>query len=484
MSDSLVFEGGLLAFDSGAAQPARQARISISDGRIEAVDLSDLRGRPATALMPPLVNAHDHVRAIRPNALGAFDLPLELWLTAMTRIPPVDPRLVATVALGRQALGGCGAIMVHYTRPRDPARVVEELETVAAAAAAIGVRVAVAVALRDRNPLGYAPDEAILAEMDGDDRALLRERLAPQPLSAVDQVALVDELADRVSSPLVTVQYGPYGPEWCSRALLEQVARRSADTGRRVHMHLMESRIQREYLDAEHKGAPIRFLDEVGLLTPRLSVAHAIWLRPDEIELLAERGVTVCTNASSNLNLRSGQAEVRRMHACGVPLAMGMDGFSVDDDDDAFRELRLNKMLHGGLALEEGISTAGLFDAACWGGRAAVCDGRERGLAVSGRGDLLELDYAALSQDLLCDVDPAALVMRRATKASIRRLVVAGRTVVERGALTGVDLQGAMDELDAQARAGAEAYLDWRAVSDRLGARLRAVYASGLHRCG
>ena len=29
--------------------------------------------------MPPLANAHDHVRGVRPTALGAYDLPLELW---------------------------------------------------------------------------------------------------------------------------------------------------------------------------------------------------------------------------------------------------------------------------------------------------------------------------------------------------------------------------------------------------------------------
>ena len=132
-------------------------------------------------LMPPLANGHDHVRAIRPTAPGGFDLPLELWLTHMTNIPKVDPYLTTSVALGRQVLGGVGAIMIYYTRPVDRSRVLKELGVVARAAQAIGVRVGIAVALRDINPLGYGPDEKLLAGLAPPDRQLIREKLVPVP---------------------------------------------------------------------------------------------------------------------------------------------------------------------------------------------------------------------------------------------------------------------------------------------------------------
>ena len=73
-------------------------------------------------IMPPLANAHDHVRGVRPISLGAFDLPLELWLLSLTGLPAIDPRLVTAAALGRQARGGLGSVMVHYTRPQYPDR--------------------------------------------------------------------------------------------------------------------------------------------------------------------------------------------------------------------------------------------------------------------------------------------------------------------------------------------------------------------------
>lgn len=478
-------KGTLLDFRWGQPITSRSAAVEFDEGKIGSLELLGGELNPDLVLMAPFANGHDHVRGIRPVALGAFDLPLELWLTAMSNIPPVDPHLVASVALGRQVLGGMGSIMIHYTRPRDPARVVEELETVAKAARTIGVRIAIAVAMRDENPLGYIPSEEILGALEPSDRAAIRERLLAVPKSPDEQMRIVDDLADRVEGPLVDVQYGPYGPEWCSDALLERIALRSADTGRRVHMHLMESRVQREYLDHKHACSPIAHLDRLGLLSPRLSVAHAIWLRPDEMDLLAERGVTVCTNASSNLSLRSGAAPLRDLHSRGVRFGMGLDGFSVDDDDDAFRELRLNWMLHKGVSLEDGIPMGDLFAAACHGGRHGIT-GRDPhgGLCVGGMGDLMTLDYGAISRDIIVDADPASVVMHRGTSRLIKRMIVNGREIAADGVLTGIDLGEATSELNAQARHGAPAYRSWREVSDRLGARLRHVYGSGLHCCG
>lgn len=436
-------------------------------------------------IMPPIANAHDHVRGVRPISLGGFDMPLELWLAYMSNTPRVDPYLVAAAALGRQALGGVGAIMIHYTRPQDRTRVAEELEVVAKAARDIGVRVAIAVALRDRNPLGYGPDETLLRELSPVDQQVIREKLVPTPDPVEQLVALVDDVAARVESSQVTVQYGPYGLEWCSDNLLRLVAERSAVTGRRVHMHLLESRLQREYLDYCFSQGPVHYLDEIGLLSPNLSVAHGVWLRSDEIDLLAERGVTISINSSSNLTLRSGVAPVRAMHRQGVSLAMGLDGFSVDDDDDAFRELRLNYMLHRGEALDEGLSISDLLHAGCYGGRHSVTGiSAGSGISAGALADFMVLDYGQISRDVVVGLDEASLLVHRATSEILKRLYVGGREIVSNGRLIGMNLAEAEAELDAQVRHGAPEFRSWQQVTQRLCPRLKNFYAAGLHCCG
>ena len=86
------------------------------------------------------------------------------------------------------------------------------------------------------------------------------------------------------------MQYGPNAVQWCTTGLLEAIAEASAGTGRRVHMHLLETRYQRAWADAEFPGGIVRYLDRIGLLSPRLTLAHCTWARPDELELIAERG--------------------------------------------------------------------------------------------------------------------------------------------------------------------------------------------------
>jgi len=463
----------------------RGAVLTVSGAYLSSVAEDADFNRHPLLIMPPLSNAHDHVRGVRPTSIGAFDLPLELWLVYMTALPVVDPYLIAAAALGRQALGGVGTIMIHYTRPQNPSALGDELGVVAKAATDIGVRVAIAVAMRDQNPLGYGPDAKLLEGLEPADREMVRSRLLAKPPSPQESVRFVDELAEKLTSPLVSVQYGPYGIEWCTPALLELIAERSARNGRRVHMHVLESQTQREYLDRVYPEGPIKYLDRIGMLSPRLSIAHGVWLRPDELELLSERKVTISINASSNLHIRSGIAPLRRMHDLGVPIALGLDGFSVDDDDDAFREMRLNYMLHQGIALEDGVPVSALLHAGCYQGRFAVT-GIEcgEGIAVGAPADLMVTDFGAISRDVFMDLDEAALLVRRGTARHMRRMIVAGREVVRNGELCGVDLAQVQDELNAQVRFGLSQFLSWQQVAGRFRQRLRAFYGAGLHRCG
>jgi len=229
----------------------------------------------------------------------------------------------------------------------------------------------------------------------------------------------------------------------------------------------------------------VHYLDKIGLLSRRLSVAHGVWLRPDELELMAERGVTVSVNSSSNLSLRSGISPMRKMHEMGVPFAMGLDGFSVDDDDDAFRELRLNYLLHQGLALEEGVPLSKLLHCSCYGGRFSV-SGIEagKGIAKGEPADFMAIDYSKISGDVFMDIDEASLLVRRATSHHLKQLVVAGRTVVDKGALTGIDLAGVHQEMNAQVRRGMPEFKTWQQAAGRFREKMKVYYSSGMHRCG
>jgi cytosine/adenosine deaminase-related metal-dependent hydrolase len=266
------------------------------------------------------------------------------------------------------------------------------------------------------------------------------------------------------------VQYGPNGVQWCSNALLQAVAEASHLSGRRIHMHLLETRYQRGYLDQLYGGDVVKFLDSIGLLSPRLTLAHCVWARPDELELLAARGVTISTNSSSNLKLRSGVAPVAKMLACGCRVAMGIDGGALDDDDDMLRELRLTHLLHLGSGFTPKLTENDMLSAAANTGRLSVTNSAEGGVIEAGApADLMLLDYDAIDDDKLRDgLDPVDLVFARATARHIHELIVAGRTVVQSGRVLGIDLEAARREVILRMRAGQPAMASFAAALPHL----------------
>ena len=292
---------------AAAAAPVVPGRTICIDGeRIETVGPAPSgRAEPVLAL-PALVNAHDHARPIRTSSIGTFGKPLEIWIHYLALAPAVDPYLASAVSLARSALGGVGVVMVHYTRVQGLTDLPTEVTQVASAARDVGVRVGFAVAMRDRNPLVYGPSEPILTALPPATREEITRRLLRKPLAAAEQLALVDAVAAATGNAMFDVQYGPQGVQWCSPELLAAISEASARTGRRVHMHLLETRYQRSWADREFPDGIVGYLDQIGLLNPRLTLAHCTWARPEELDLLAARGVTVSANTSSNLTLYSG----------------------------------------------------------------------------------------------------------------------------------------------------------------------------------
>jgi cytosine/adenosine deaminase-related metal-dependent hydrolase len=243
-------------------------------------------------------------------------------------------------------------MMIHYTRPSGTMALVEEAKAIARAADDVGIRIAFALAVRDQNPIVYGDSEPVLSSLSAQDRKAVEEMFVKPSMSPRDYLELTGAIAAAISGPKIDVQLGPAGVQWCSRPLLEAIAENSACTGRRVHMHLLETVYQRAYADEHFPGGVVNYLRDIGLLTNRLTLAHCIHARPDELEIIAESGARIVTNFSSNLHLRSGLAPIAAAHQCGCAIAVGVDGLALDEDDDVIREMRLVQMAHGGLGFK------------------------------------------------------------------------------------------------------------------------------------
>ena len=434
--------------------PSYPVDIRFEDGRISALGPSPHAPSRRLIAMPALVNAHDHARPLSPTSFGAAGKPLESWLLRLAAMPSIDPYLGALAAFGRAARGGAASVMAHLTRFQGPMPPLEEARLLAKAAEEVGVRVTLAVFLRDRNPLVYGPDEAVLAALPPAHRATIVAQFAVPPLSVAEQVARVEEIAAAVESPTFSVQFGPNGPQWCSDALLGAIAEASARSGRRVHMHLLETRYQRAYADQAYPEGVVMRLQGLGLLSERLTLAHCVYARPDELDAIAAAGAVIATNPSSNLHLASGIAPIGEAFRRNVRVALGVDASAFDEDDDIVREMRLGHFLHGGWGFESNATREEWLEAILTNGRFANGAPGDGELRVGAPADILLLDGDRLDRDAIMPVEPFDLVFARATAAHIAKLFVAGREVVSEGKLASVDLADVEAKLRAQYRAG------------------------------
>jgi len=428
--------------------------IRIDGERIAAVEPAP--SGEAVLALPVLANAHDHARSARSSSFGAGGKPLETWLHYLALLPAVDPYLASAVSLARSALGGAGVVMVHYTRVQGLTDLPTEAAEVARAARDVGVRVGFAVAMRDRNPLVYGPSEPILASLSPAAQEEIRRRFIRTPLPPAEQLAMVDAVAAAAASRTFDVQYGPQGVQWCTPELLAAVAEASQRTGRRVHMHLLETRYQRSWADGAYPEGIVCYLDRIGLLSPRLTLAHCTWARPEELDLIAARGVTIAVNTSSNLGLRSGIAPLADMLRRGCRVALGLDGLALDEDDDALREMRLAHLLHTGSGFRIDVDRSMMLQIAFANGRRSVLNADDGGAIAPGQpADMLVLDWNAVDDERLRpDLDPLDLLFARTTARHIREVIVAGRSIVRDGVVAGIDFPTMRAELAERFRAG------------------------------
>jgi guanine deaminase len=205
-------------------------------------------------------------------------------------------------------------------------------------------------------------------------------------------------------------------------------------------------------------------LEKLGILTPTFTAAHAIWLDDDDIRRLADGGAAVAHNPGGNLKLGAGLAATRRMRDLGVPVGVGTDGCSCSDNLNMFEAMRLAAFGSRvqGPDPRQWLTAAEAFEAATVGGARALGLGDRIGQIAPGyQADVVFLDLTSINYVPLNE--PLHHVVFCEDSTGVDRVMIGGRTVVEGGAVLGVDMRklasdaaGAVAKL-AEVNAGARA---------------------------
>ncbi|MBQ8251590.1 MAG: amidohydrolase [Alphaproteobacteria bacterium] len=108
-----------------------------------------------------------------------------------------------------------------------------------------------------------------------------------------------------------------------------------------LHIHLAET--EKEVLDCIEKTGltPTKYLDKLGLLTPKTILAHCVWLNDEDQNIIKERGCLIAHCPISNLKLNSGQMPLNTYLKKGLKVALGTDGASSNNALSMFSEMKV-----------------------------------------------------------------------------------------------------------------------------------------------
>ncbi len=443
---------------------------------------AEVLGSDRIAVLPGLVNAHHHSAGATALQHGLADLHLEPWILMHARLRETDIHLDTLLSAGRLLKTGVTAVVEAHSGRASPEAYAVRCRRALEAYDCAGIRVAFAAGMRDQGYLahGRAGDRDFLAGLPEDLRRAAAAALpGPDDLDHDDYFAILDELHARYRDhPRLEVWFGPPGPPWVSDGFLAAIAERAEalDTG--IQTHLEESYYERLHGPREYGRATLTHLAALGVLGPRFSIAHGVWLSEPEIGILAESGAAVSHNPSSNLRLRAGIAPLNALLAAGATVALGMDGTSLNDDEDMFAEmrlaLRLNRPPRLGLPAP---SPAEIFALATQGGAKLLrAEGRVGRLAPGYLADVALVDLTRTTWPWTApEAAPLDIVVQRARAGDVETVLVGGEVVLADGRPTRFDVEAAGREL-AERLAATPFPAEAAELADRLLPHLERYY--------
>lgn len=412
-----------------------------------------IRGHGHHVLLPGLINGHFHSPA---NHLkGSLpSLPLEEFMLYES---PADPVLTPTPreAYLRTMLAAIEMLRTGTTSVQDDAFLMPYptpgiIDAVMSAYADSGIRASVAL---DQPEI---PEIDKLPFLGADASPALRKALtAPAPM---DRLGLLEAYRHLISNwhdtanGRLTAAVSISAPQRVSEQYFGDLDELSRTHHLPLFAHMLETKVQRTLATEQPRfrgRSLVRYTADLGLLSDRMNVIHAVWTDDADLDLIAEAGSTIAHNPVSNLRLGSGVMPFRRVRDRGIPTCLGVDEAICDDSVNMWGVVKMAGLIHNisGSPSRTWPAATEVLDCLWSGGAAAMLRSDELGQVREGYlADLTLLDLHSRAFTPFNDL--AGQLVYCQDGNSVRLTMVAGEVVVEDGKMHTVD----EDALLAEAR--------------------------------
>lgn len=444
-----LIENAVVITMNAAREVFSPGHLLVRDGRIAAVGtgaypgsrdgltVQDVRGR---IVMPGLVNAHHHSYG---NLLkGQMETaPLEIYfLYVLAEAPHITPDEVSIAcALGTLELleSGCTAVLDHLSQNAPGLSAAGEVYR------RMGIRALLTPQFSDL-PLAESLPASFRTAASGLGRPMpAAKRSVPEMLAEVEEtIRACHRPADGVR-----VAVGPSAPLRCSDELLTGSFELARRYGVPWHTHLLESRAQLQRARERYDRSMVAHLDDLGMLSPAVSLAHTIWVSADDLDRIRTGGAAVVHVPVANLQLGDGVMPLPAARARAIPVALGTDSSACAGCQSMFEAMKLAAILPRSFEPDPASWPT------AWDALEAATIGGARALGLQDQIGSLE---AGKSADLLIlrrDVpsltplhEPVRQIVFGRPESAVEEVWVHGHPLVTEGQVQDLDREGLLSE--------------------------------------
>jgi len=428
---SLVITGGTVVTMDAQGTVIEHGAVAINETEIVAVGTADdIAARYAGAeridatgqvIMPGLINTHGHAPMVLYRGL-ADDMALMDWLNDY--IFPAEKATVSPdfVRIGTR-LAALEMIASGTTTYADMYYFEEEIARETAAAGLRGV-------------LGQTIIRFPVADAETPEMGLARAE------------AFIKEF---VNHPLITPAVAPHAPYTLEPQTLQAARELANRYNVPLLIHLAETTDEITTIADQYKQSPAMFLDGLGIWNGRSLAAHAVWVNPADIAMLAARGVGLSHNPESNMKLASGTAPVPAWLAAGAHAGLGTDGAASNNDLDMFEAMRVAALLQKHMLRDpQALPARQVLEMATRRGADALGLGDRIGSLEAGKlADVITVSMDSARQTPLFDPLSHLVYVTRGT--DVRTTVVHGRVLMRNGRVLTLDRESVLRDARAMA---------------------------------
>jgi aminodeoxyfutalosine deaminase len=400
-----------------SSAPVRDGRVTVEEGRIQAVEAGSVAPRsdvvrfPGCVIIPGFVNAHAHLELTALRGL-LDDVPFADWIPRLT---DAKYRLMSAADILTSARLGAVEML------RAGVTCVGEVMDLGAGWQA----------MREFDLQGIAYQEVFgPAESQADD--------------ALSGLMRKVDACRQDQTPTRRIGVSPHAPYTVSQKLYRAVDAYAHRERLRLTTHIAESpdegmfvrwgggvfaeRWAARGIDVEPPGvSPLKYLDQVGMLRPETLLAHAIDLEDDDLPLLRDKRPAVVHCPKSNAKLAHGIARLVEIRHTGITLGLGTDSVASNNVADMFEEMRAAVFQQRGRTQQfDSLDARTVFRMATLGGAECLGLAEQLGsLEIGKRADFVVVDLSDLAAQPV--YDPIETMVYCASRRNVRATYIAGR---------------------------------------------------------